>query len=202
MLLALGGFYLFFRFMKSATGKGWIGEKMVSQIGLRQMDPAVYRVFDDIYLPRTDGKGTTQIDHVVVSKFGVFVIETKNMKGWIFGSPEQRQWTQQLFRKKSRFQNPVHQNALHVRALQSFLGLAADYFHPLVFFVGECEFKTPMPDNVRSSGLKDWILAKQTPQLSESEVETAVGKLASLVAATDKRQTSKEHVKACKQRMK
>ncbi|WP_339385147.1 nuclease-related domain-containing protein, partial [Vibrio paracholerae] len=43
---------------------------------------------------RTTEDGTTQIDHIVVSKFGVFVIETKYMKGWIFGSKDQKQWTQ------------------------------------------------------------------------------------------------------------
>lgn len=196
----MGGFYLFFRFMGSAKGKGWTGEKVVTRLGLRRLDPTVYRVFDDIYLPRPDGKGTTQIDHVVVSKFGIFVIETKNVKGWIFGSADQREWTQQLFRRKSRFLNPLHQNALHVRALQNFLGLAADNFHPLVFFVGECEFKTPMPDNVRSAGLKDWILGKHAPKLAEGTLQAAVGRLEALDAGTDRRQTSKEHLRACRQR--
>ena len=202
MLLAMGGFYVFFRFMGSAKGKGWVGEKVVSQLGLKRLDPAVYRVFDDIYLPRPDGKDTTQIDHVVISKFGIFVIETKNVKGWIFGSAEQRQWTQQLFRKKSRFQNPLHQNALHVRALQKYLGLAAELFHPLVFFIGECEFKTLMPDNVRRDGLTGWILRKQEPKLGEAEIAMVTDKLVSLVAATDRRETSKEHILACEQRRK
>jgi restriction system protein len=52
---------------------------------LRRLDSRLYRVFHDLYLPRPDGKGTTQIDHVVVSRYGIFVIETKNMTGWIFG---------------------------------------------------------------------------------------------------------------------
>ena len=173
ILLALLGFYVLFRFMGSAKGKGWIGEKAVTWAGLRRLDPAVYRVFDDVYLPRPDGRGTTQVDHVVVSRFGIFVVETKNMKGWIYGSPEQRQWTQVVFRRKTRFQNPLHQNALHVSSLQRFLGLAADRFHSLVFFIGECEFKTPMPDNVRSSGLRDWILDKQEPRLGAGELKAA-----------------------------
>lgn len=198
--LALLGFYLLFRFLGSAKGKGWMGEQAVSRLGLRRLDPAVYRVFDNIYLPRADGTGTTQIDHVVVSKFGIFVIETKNVKGWIFGSPGQRQWTQVVYRRKSRFQNPLHQNALHIRALQRFLGLSADCFHPLVFFVGECEFKTPMPDNVRNSGLRDWILGRQEPRLGEGESKAAADKIEALVGATDRRRTGKEHVRACGRR--
>ena len=194
------GFYFLFRFMGSAKGKGWIGEKVVSSIGLKRLDPYVYRVFDDVYLPRPDGNGTTQIDHVVVSRYGIFVIETKNLQGWIYGSAEQRQWTQVVFRKKNRFQNPLHQNALHTKALQRFLGFDADRFHSLVFFIGDCEFKTPMPDNVRKSGLRDWVLNKREPRLGEWELTTAANKIEALVAGTDRRQASKAHVLACEHR--
>jgi len=61
--------------------------------GLRNFDPSRYRHFHGLYLPRPDGKGTTQIDHIVVSRYGIFVIETKNYRGWIFGSEKQRDWT-------------------------------------------------------------------------------------------------------------
>jgi hypothetical protein len=63
---------------------------------------------------------TTQIDHVLVSVYGIFVIETKNMKGWIFGDERSAQWTQSIFGKKSRFQNPLRQNYRHVKALAEF----------------------------------------------------------------------------------
>lgn len=46
--------------------KGWLGERAVVR-GLRQLDPEHYQAFHDLYLPRPDGKGATQIDHVVVS---------------------------------------------------------------------------------------------------------------------------------------
>src|SRR6478609_6172097 len=132
---ALFGFWVLFKILASPVFKGWLGEIMVNRIGLKRLDPALYRTFGDIYLPRPDGKGTTQIDHIVVSRFGIFVIETKNYKGWIFGSESQRQWTQQIYRKKSSFQNPLHQNKLHVRALMSFLGLPENRFLPVVFFI-------------------------------------------------------------------
>jgi hypothetical protein len=66
----------------------------------------------------------------LVSPFGVFVIETKNYKGWILGDEKQRQWMQQIYGKKNRFQNPLHQNQLHVRALMDFLALPESPFHP------------------------------------------------------------------------
>src|SRR6476660_3920949 len=71
--------------VSSTSFKGWFGEMMVVRAGLRKLDPSRYRHFNDLYLPHPDGHGTTQIDHVVVSPFGIFVIETKNFRGWIFG---------------------------------------------------------------------------------------------------------------------
>ena len=61
--------------------KGRIGEAAVSREIRKKLDPKLYRIFHDLYLPRPDGKGTTQIDHAAISPFGIFVIETKNMTG-------------------------------------------------------------------------------------------------------------------------
>src|SRR6185503_2424889 len=51
--------------------------------------------------------GTTQIDHILIADTGIFVIETKHYQGWIFGGPNQSQWTQVIYKKKSKFQNPI-----------------------------------------------------------------------------------------------
>jgi hypothetical protein len=52
-------------------------------------------------------EGTTQIDHVLVADTGIFVIETKHYSGWIFGDPQERQWTQAIYRKKIPFPKPA-----------------------------------------------------------------------------------------------
>lgn len=179
---------------RSPLVKGWWGELQVTRFGLRRLDPAVYRVFDDLYLPRPDGKGTTQIDHVVVSPFGVFVIETKNYQGWIFGSARQAQWTQQIYRVKSRFQNPLHQNHLHVKALMSLLGLPAESFHSLVMFIGDTTFKTPMPDNVINRGLISWIRAKHAVLLESAPFERASRLLHELQTTTNRRKAKRAHL--------
>ena len=64
--------------------KGKLGEFKVSYLVQKYLKPPTYQVLDDITIPSING--TTQIDHVVVSPYGIFVIETKNFKGWIFGS--------------------------------------------------------------------------------------------------------------------
>jgi hypothetical protein len=93
-------------------------------------------------------KGTTQIDHVLVVDTGIFVIETKHYQGWIFGGANQNEWTQVIFKKKSRFQNPVRQNYGHVRTLQSLFTLPEDNFIPVVVFTGDAEFKTDLGPSV------------------------------------------------------
>ena len=67
-----------------------------------------YHLLNHVTLRLEDG--TTQIDHVLVSRFGIFVIETKDYKGWIFAGAGDRYWTQVLYRTKFRFQNPLRQN--------------------------------------------------------------------------------------------
>jgi ssDNA-binding Zn-finger/Zn-ribbon topoisomerase 1 len=79
------------------------------------------------------------------------------MKGWIFGSENQATWTQSIFGKKHQFQNPLRQNYRHTKCLSEYLGISHDLIHSVVFFIGECEFKTPMPNNVLSRGLADHV---------------------------------------------
>ena len=107
--------------IKAATPKGVVGERRVQRLTDRGLNQDVYRSLHDLILPTPDG--STQIDHVIVSQFGVFVIETKNLAGWIFGDERSRQWTQTLYRKKYRFQNPLRQNYKHVKAVEKIAGL-------------------------------------------------------------------------------
>lgn len=178
--------------MASPTVKGWLGERMVRG-GLQQLETEQYRHFHDLYLPHPTGPGTTQIDHVVVSPFGIFVIETKNYRGWIFGAENQREWTQQIYHHKTRFQNPLFQNQLHVRALMEFLCLPEDRFKSLVFFVGGAEFKTTMPHNVINCGLMQWIKRHSEIRLTPLATENAIACLDQLHRSTDRRTAARIH---------
>lgn len=134
-----------------------------------QLSEDDYRLFHDLTLPVRGG--TTQIDHIVVSRFGVFIIETKNMKGWIFGSADQAVWTQVIFRRKSKFQNPIRQNYKHVKAVQELLQIKSPMLHGVVGFVGSGIPKTAMPLGVARSiqALTDYIKAKRFAMFSEEE---------------------------------
>jgi len=101
--------------------KGWVGEAQGSLAAKIRLDSQIYRSIKNVTIPTANG--TTQIDHVIVSKYGIFVVETKNIKGWIYGDEKQAQWTQVLYGKKCHFQNPLRQNYRHTKALSEFLGI-------------------------------------------------------------------------------
>ena len=129
--------------LKSAWFKGVTGEFIVNVLARMFLDKHVYHLIKNVTLPTEDG--TTQIDHIIVSRYGVFVVETKNMKGWIFGNPDQKTWTQKIYKHSTNFQNPLHQNYKHLKSLESLLGLNDQQVHSLVVFDGDSTFKTEIP---------------------------------------------------------
>ena len=146
-----------------------VGEFVINISIKFMLDQNVYRLIKNVTIKTSDG--TTQIDHILVSKFGIFVIETKNYAGWIFGDPKQKMWTQKIFKKTSKFQNPLHQNYKHTKTLEESLGLPSDKVLSLIVFVGDSTFKTPMPDNVVQSGqFLQFIKSKTDILFSDIEV--------------------------------
>jgi len=156
--------------------KGWFGEFVVDLSLKSGLDRGGYKVFKNVTLPTESG--STQIDHIVVAKSGVFVIETKCMKGWIFGGLRQKTWTQSIWGRSYKFQNPLRQNFKHVKTLERLLGLDERQIHSVVVFVGDCRFKTDMPENVVYGGaLASHVKSKNAPVLSERHVSRIVDQL-------------------------
>ena len=92
-----------------------------------------YTLFNDITVKTSSG--TTRIDHIVVSPYGIFVIETRHCSGWIFGAENDTHWTRVFYRSKTRFRNPFRQNQLRIKALQELLDLNGSKFQSLVVFI-------------------------------------------------------------------
>jgi restriction system protein len=149
--------------------KGWAGEFQGTLAKSLFLDDRTYIDVNNVTIATSNG--TTQIDHVIVSRFGVFVIEAKNMDGWIFGNGKSPQWTQNIFGMKFRFQNPLHQNYRHTKGLSEFFGVAHDKFFSIVMFWGECEFKTPMPPNVLEKGYVAYIKSHTAVLFSDQQVQ-------------------------------
>lgn len=183
---------------KSPWGKGYLGELLVRLMTWIMLDENTYRRVHNVTLPTSDG--TTQIDHVFVSRFGIFVLETKNMQGWIFGSEHQAQWTQKIFKHSYKFQNPLRQNFKHVKAIGAALQIPPETIHSVVAFVGGSTFKTAMPSNITyGAGAISYIKSYRKVEFTEAQVFEMVvkiqsGRLAPTLA------THREHVQRLKDR--
>ncbi|MGA4440501.1 NERD domain-containing protein [Psychrobacter pocilloporae] len=164
-----------------STFKGFLGETVINVAMWLKLEKDVYHRLNNVTLPLANG-GSTQIDHIIVSVYGIFVIETKNYKGWIYGSEKQKQWTQ-VFQNgsKFKFQNPLRQNYLHIKTLADLLGLELSYFHSMIAFIGECELKTrdELPEHVLTSGMVSYVKKKQDKLLTEDEVTSIIEQIES-----------------------
>ena len=199
LVLLLGVFTMVVLWLGSARQKGRRGEKRVFNI-LSKSLPDGFIVLNDIYLPLPDGT-TTQIDHIVVSQYGVFVIETKNYSGRIFANARDDEWTETFpGRKGYRFPNPINQNRHHIRVLAERLDISEDYFHSVVAFTENCTFKTPLPDGVvHTVALADYIKSFDRVQIDPAqvpEVADAIRKWAAEVGAN----LAKAHVVVLKRK--
>jgi restriction system protein len=125
-----------------------------------------------LILPNGKG-GTAQLDHVVLSQFGIFVVETKNRNGLIAGFPGDWLWRQTSGGKTYYFQNPMQQNDEHIRALAHWLDLRRSAFYSIVFFCGDARFDNPMPVNVRTAGVTTMVKSKNEVILTREEVLAA-----------------------------
>lgn len=182
--------------------KGTLGELAVRLGAALALPSPAYRRYHNVTLSTEDG--TTQIDHVIVSVFGVFVVETKNMRGWIYGRKWDRQWSQ-VFpgRGKYRFQNPLRQNHRHVRAVEEALrgiGLPEGAVKSVVVFTGGAELKRKAPENVTlgRGGIR-YVRSFGTAVLSEAQAAAAC---AAIEAARLRRWwgTSRRHARSLEER--
>jgi hypothetical protein len=178
--------------------KGKFGEFAVSthvKLYLKEQ----YILLNDCTLPDDQG-GTTQIDHILLSPFGIFIVETKNYKGWIFGHERQKTWTQKIYKKSYKFQNPLHQNYKHQKVLEQVLTdiIEPEYLHSMVVFMPDCKFKTEMPENVfKGAAWVDYVKTFQTPVISSVKLRRIKMRIEKEVLEKSWK-TNREHVQNLK----
>ncbi len=118
----------------------WSERKMVLRLLKSGIKPTA--IFHDLYLHNGNGK-FCQIDLVVATKVGIVVFEIKEYSGWIFGTEDQRNWTQILAygKQKHQFYNPILQNKKHVEDLKKFYQFDDIPFFSMIVFFGNCTLK-------------------------------------------------------------
>ncbi len=104
---------------------------------LKKYEEQGAKLLFNVYIPKENGE-TSEIDVMMIHKKGIFVFESKNYSGWIFGNETQKTWTQVLPAGKGRshkesFYNPILQNQSHIRHLKAFLGESIETKSIIVF---------------------------------------------------------------------
>ncbi len=180
--------------------RGVVGEQKTAFL-LGMLPKSKYKVIDDIMLQA--GGRTTQIDHIVVSKSGLFVIETKNYKGWIFGHENGEKWIQNIYGRKYEFQNPIRQNHIHIRALKQVLSDFREMpIIPIVAFSSRATLKihTENHNVVLLDDLNSTIKKYNDDAISPDIMEKIIDRLEECnVNSPEKR---KLHIKSIKRRRK
>jgi hypothetical protein len=190
------------KFFKTVFDKGNYGEFltfcMLEKIGESN-------ILTNIYLPQKDGT-TTEIDLLAVNSTGIYVFESKNYSGWIFGDEKSRTWTQSLKGgKKNKFYNPIWQNKGHISALDEYLDKKyTDYFYSYIIFSERCELKKVNFNSINIFVIKRNALvrtlkkqiAAAPKKLSPEEVQDIYAKL-KLKTLTDE-DTKQRHIEEIK----
>ena len=196
LFLVIGAIKAFKPFLK-----GKFGEFAVSTHVKLYLDKEKYTLLNNCTLP--DEKNlTTQIDHILLSPYGIFLIETKNYKGWIFGKEHQKLWTQKIYKKSYKFQNPLHQNYKHQKVLETVLLDIVDpaLIHSIVVFMPDCEFKTQMPENVfRGAGWTDYVKGFKDEVISSTKLKRIQLRLEKEVLEKSWK-TTRQHVQNLKEK--
>jgi len=114
--------------------KGKRGERKIANLLQSLAANKEAYVINDVIVATDDGN-TSQIDHILFARGGIFVIETKNYSGRIYGTDNQREWTQVLAygKTKNKFYNPVKQNQTHIYRLKEILGKQYPFVSCVVF---------------------------------------------------------------------
>ena len=199
--------FVYLTWSNSARQKGKRGEMRVFSI-LSQL-PDEYTILNDLVF-RTD-KGTTQIDHVVVSKYGVFAIETKNYRGEIYGDDKRQEWTQLIVTKvtyakkwwktytyvtKNHFYNPVKQSLGHAFRIKELLTeFPYAKIVPIVVFTGDAVLENvdSKYHAIYEENLLEVINDYKTTYLTNNDVQRVV----SILVGNNVRETvnDRQHVK-------
>jgi len=162
-------------FLKTVFDKGNFGEFLTFSY-LEKLG-AGNKLMTNLYIPKEDGT-TTEIDLIMLSHTGIYVFESKNYSGWIFGDEKNRSWTQTLENKqKNRFFNPIWQNKAHITALKLAVGIENDsLYKSYIVFSERCTLKkinvvSPNIKVIKRNQLNKTIKAeiKKLPQFLTTE---------------------------------
>ena len=190
-----------YKFLKVYLNNGFKGEYLTYK-ALSKYEKDGAKFLYNCYIPKGDDE-TTEIDVLMLHRTGIYVLESKNYSGWIFGNEKDASWTQTLPNKdKNHFYNPVKQNKTHIMWLNEMLG--NDVSTSIIVFSERCTLKsiTLASKNIyvikrdELKSLMNKLIHEKEDVLSSSDLEMIYAKLKPYTELTD--QEKKEHIERIK----
>ena len=181
--------------------KGKYGEKLTERkLKLVNVFGRKGKILKNVYIPKENGE-TSEIDLVYITEKGIFVLESKNYSGWIFGDFKSQYWTASLPNgDKNKFYNPIKQNWGHIYSLSAFFQLDKWIFKSIIVFSNAAKLKidteTPV---INMSRLKRQILSYRQQIMSTDDVALIYDKIikTNLVGA----ENEKRHINAVRNKV-
>ena len=166
---------------KILINKGARGEYRMSEIA--DQAPFEHKLLFNCYIPNRKGD-KTELDIIMLSSKGIYVIENKNYSGWIFGDEESKNWCETIKGKKYFFYNPIKQNKSHIKNLENFLQIGEDMYTSLITFNSDANLKkikvtSPNIHVIHYKKLKKFLKeqADRPDRLSAEQIEELYQKL-------------------------
>lgn len=191
---------------KTRSDVGCLGEYMCYKY-LADYENTGARFLFNVYIPRDDT--TTEIDVLMIHHTGLYVLESKNYDGWIFGTDTNTNWTQSLPQGhtsiKKKFYNPIMQNNTHIKYLKKQVGESVPC-HNIVVFSERCTLKsiTIKPDAeykvIQRNNLRLTVdeMTSRQPVLSSEQIETIFNQLYPYTQVTE--EVKQAHIQQINQR--
>lgn len=133
--------------------KGDVGE-FAASLALKYGTNEKLNIVKNVFVPLPNGK-TAEIDLIIIHSTGIYVIECKNYSGWIFGSTDNKNWTQSFANgKKYSFFNPIVQNKYHINSLAKYLSVPENIFKSYIVFGEQSELKKVPADTDKIAIMK------------------------------------------------
>ena len=187
-------------------GKGHYGEYLTEYALNHKNIPGRLVTYTNVLVPRTGATSTSEIDVLMLHEKGIYLFESKNYSGWIFGSEAQREWTVSLQGgHKERFYNPIKQNAAHVKALAKWLDMPTDIFHSYIVFSERCELKKVPEDTEAFRILRRHHLVRDLKKdlagkevIFDEEAFNGIKQKLDALASASTREAMEEHIEEAK----
>ena len=160
--------FIFYKKFRGFMGEFWVKTE------LNKLPKDSYIILNDIMIKSSTG--THQIDHIVISKFGIFVIETKNYYGLIIGDEYKSKWIQYIGKNKYYFNNPIHQNYGHIKGLAETLHLDENNFISIICISNQAKVKVTAKNVTQLDFLNNLIQSykKEILDINLNEIENKI----------------------------